>query len=432
MSIVGGSRQFVNRGSRHFQRAAKSENSRSHTERGNENFAVPLAVAQGCSTSTGVRVSMAGMNRHSANAKHPPSTSANAKPATLTDVARVAGVSRWVAGRVLNGGRGNSRVGAATALRIREAAQQLNYHPNHAALLLRGRRSHAFGLLVASAGDPLRSLLVQHLDAEAVKLGCTVLIGNTIGDPTIGPDQFDHYVEEFARRGVDGVFCAVHHWFRGDRARLMARHPRAIFYEDPGIAGAVHVAVDREEAARLAARHLIERGRRRIGLAVMTLARRPHLARLHGYQQELQAHGIVIDERLIFNGATFRLTLAKRNEQESRWEFPFETIDAAIDRLVVEGKADAVIAHDDFWAAAFIKRLHARGLRVPDDVAVVGYLNHYLADWTAPALTTLDLQHALAARRMVDLMARTVGFGPLPEEERTVLISPRLIVREST
>ena len=360
-----------------------------------------------------------------------PTETIPSKPATLTDVAAEAGVSRWVAGRVLNGGRGNTRVAVATAGRIREAAKRLNYYPNHAALLLRGQRSHTFGLLVASAGDPLRALLVQHLDAEAVKLGCSVLIGNTIGNPDVGPNQFDRYVEEFARRGVDGIFCAVHHWFQGDRRLLATRHPNTVFYEDPGVPGAMVVTIDREEAVRLAVGHLLERGRRRIGLAVMTLARRPHLARLHGYQRALQNHGLAMDERLVFNGAVVRLTFAKYNERDSQWEFPIETIDAAIDQLVGQGKADAIIAHDDFWAVTFIKRLRARGLRVPDDVAVIGYLNHYVADWTDPTLTTLDLQHGLAARQMVEMMAKNLTRGPLPEEDRVVSILPKLIVRES-
>jgi DNA-binding LacI/PurR family transcriptional regulator len=353
------------------------------------------------------------------------------KPATLSDVARAAGVSRWVAGRVLNGGQGNSRVAAATEERIREAAKTLNYYPNHAALLLRGRRSHSFGLLVASAGDPVRASLTQYIDAEAVKVGCNVLIGDTIGNPSVGPNQFDRYVEEFARRRVDGVFCAVHHWFQGDRRLLTAQHPNTVFYEDPGVPGAAYVTVDREEAVRLAVRHLLGRGRRRIGLAVMTLARRPHLARLHGYQRELQDHGLTIDERLVFNGAVVRLSFAKYNDLDGRWEFPFETIDAAIDQLVVECKADAIVAHDDFWAAALIKRLRARGVRVPEDVAIVGYLNHYVADWTDPALTTFDLQHGLAARQMVEMMAKMIVRGPLPEDERVVTIRPKLIVRES-
>ena len=148
----------------------------------------------------------------------------------LIDVARKAGVSRGIVGHVLNGGAGNSRVSATTAQKIKEVAKAMNYHPNHAARLLRGKRSYTFGLLVASAGDPLRSFLAQYLDIESVKIGCHTFIANTIGDPVVGPDLFEEYVEEFARRGVDGVFCAVHHWFGGDRARLTGKASRTRFF----------------------------------------------------------------------------------------------------------------------------------------------------------------------------------------------------------
>ena len=352
------------------------------------------------------------------------------KAATISEVARLAGVSRWVAGHVLNQGSGNSRVRPDTAARIQDAAQRLNYRPNHAAMSLRGKRSRTFGVLVASAGDPLRSFLVQYLDAEAVKVGCHTLIGNTIGNPTVGPNQFDYLVEEFARRRVDGVLCAVHHWFEGDRLELVARHPNTIFYEDPAVSDAPHVAVDRQEAVRLAVRHLLERGRRRIGLAVMTLSRANHRERCDGYRKELQAHGLDADDRLIFNGEPTGPIFARCNEDASKWEFPVASMDAVIDRLVGDAGADAIIAHDDFWAAALLKRLRSRGISVPRQVAVVGYLNHYLADWTDPALTTIDLCHAMAAKRMIEILEKMIVNGPLPEE-RIVRIQPRLIERES-
>jgi DNA-binding LacI/PurR family transcriptional regulator len=355
-----------------------------------------------------------------------------ARPTRLIDVARQAGVSRGIAGHVLNGGAGNSRVSKKTAQIIQEIAKRLNYHPNHAARLLRGKRSYTFGLLVASAGDPLRSFLAQYLDIESVKIGCHTFIANTIGDPIVGPDLFEEYVEEFARRGVDGVFCAVHHWFGGDRARLSAIHANTVYYEDSGLEGTAHVTVDREEAVRLAVRHLARRGRQRIALAVMSLSRSTHLARRLGYEKELPCHNLPLEEQLIFNGEPFGLAYAYYNGNTGRWEFPVQVIERAVEVLVLEGKADAIIAHDDFWAAALIKRLHACGIRVPQDVAVVGYLNHYLADWTDPALTTLDLQHELAAKQMVGMMEKMILNGPLPAEERAVLIKPRLIIRESS
>ncbi len=364
------------------------------------------------------------MARHSRKTPHQ-------RPVRLVDVAETAGVSRWVAGHVINGCDGNSRASAETEERIREVARKLGYRPNPTARLLRGKRSHTFGVLVASAGDPLRSFLVQYLDVEAVKVGCQTLIGNTIGNTDIGADQFEHHVEEFARRGVDGMVCAVHHWFGGDREKLLARHPHTVFYEDPGIAGATYVTVDRAEAVRLAVRHLLTRRRRRIGLAVMTLSRPAHRERLRGYEEELQTHGLPVEAGLVFDAEPHGLAFARCNEVSGQWEFPVETVEKSIDALVCQQGADAIVAHDDFWAAMLIKRMRARGIRVPQDVAVVGYLNHYLADWTDPALTTVDLRHWEASRRLVELLERMIVEGPLPEEERTVRITPRLIVRQS-
>jgi DNA-binding LacI/PurR family transcriptional regulator len=84
------------------------------------------------------------------------------------------------------------------------------------------------------------------------------------------------------------------------------------------------------------------------------------------------------------------------------------------------------------WAASLIKALRVRGIRVPDDVAVVGYLNHYLADWTDPTLTTIDVQHETATNAMVAMLERMIESGPLPKKERVLSIQPKLIVRDST
>ena len=352
---------------------------------------------------------------------------ARTKSATLADVARFAGVSCSAAGQVLNGGSGNTRYSSVTAGRIRETARQLGYRPNHAARQLCGKRSHMYGLLVASAGDPLRSFLVEYLDKAAVKIGCHTIIGNTVADE----HGFAYHVEEFARRGVDGVFCAVQHWHAGDRAALLARHPNTVFYEDPQLAGAAYVTVDREAAVRLAMRHLAEQGRRKIALAVMSLSRASHLARHKGYLWELEAAALPVDERLIFNAEHFGLVCAYCDESLNKWKFPAEIMDLVVERLVIERGADAIVAHDDFWAAMLIKAMRARNIRVPQDVAVVGYLNHYLADWTDPALTTIDLQHKLAANAMVKMLEKMILDGPLAPNDRVANIKPALVVRES-
>ena len=354
----------------------------------------------------------------------------------LIDIAEVAGVSRTVAGRVLNGGDGNSRVGEDTAKRILEVAEKMQYKPNPAARQLRGKRTQTYGVLVASAGDPLRSFLVQQLDIEAFHVGCHTIIGNTIGRDE--PNHFGYYVDELSRRGVDGMFCAVHEWFAGDRQNLVDQHPNSIFYENPGIPDACYVEVDRYGASRMAVEHLVKSGRRRIGLALTNLSKPTCQSRRQGYLDELSAHGLSVqgelsaDQSFIFNGESLGAIHAEYNEVNQTWNYPVEAIDRVVDVLVRDGGVDAIVAHDDFLAATLIKRLRSRGISVPHDVAIVGYLNHYLADWTDPALTTIDLQHGQAAKLMIRMMERLINDESIPKEDRVVTIKPRLIVREST
>jgi DNA-binding LacI/PurR family transcriptional regulator len=163
----------------------------------------------------------------------------------------------------------------------------------------------------------------------------------------------------------------------------------------------------------------------------MTDTRPACLARRRGYAAELAAQGLARDERLVFVGQAHGIAYPTHNRITRQWEFPVERMDGLIETLITGQQADAVVTHDDYWAAALIRRLRQRGLRVPDDVAVVGYLNHYLADWIDPPLTSIDPRHRVAARLMVRRLEATMvqGHALKPTE---INIRPRLIVREST
>lgn len=354
------------------------------------------------------------------------------KATTLIDVANAANVSRWVVGYVLNGGDGNTRVSEKTAAQIREVAERLNYRPNLMAQALRGKRSGLLGLLVASAGDPLRSFLVQYLDTEAIKIGCHTLIGNTVGNTEIAPDQFDYYIDHFSRRSVDGVVCAVHNWFGGNRRSLMQIHPNTVFYEDPGIPGAAYVTVDREEALRLSIRHLVSQGRQRIGWIAASPAnlRASSVEVFNDYQSILEEQGINYDPDLVFDGEQYGKVEARHDRQQHQWVFSHRIVDLAIEHFL-DKRVDAIIAPDDFWAASLIRNMANRGVAVPHDIAIIGYLNHYLADWTNPPLTTIDLEDETAAREMISMLDSMIKGKSLSEARRVVKIKPQLIVRES-
>lgn len=213
---------------------------------------------------------------------------------------------------------------------------------------------------------------------------------------------------------------------------LIDRFPATVFHGDPEIEGAWFVATDRRACGRIAVEHLVATGRRRIGLALMTLSRPNHRERLVGHTEALAAAGLTGAAPPVFDASQFGDAFPLHDPATQRWNYPVAIVDHCIDALIRRGGADAIVAHDDFFAAVLIKRLRARGIRVPDDVAVVGYLNHYLADWIDPALTTIDLEQTAAAKAMVAMAERMVepveDAGPGPQ---AVWIQPRLIVRES-
>ncbi len=353
------------------------------------------------------------------------------KPPTLSQVAELAGVSRWAAGAVLNKGLGNTGCSEENRKRILEAAKTLSYQPNHAARTLRGKNSQIFGVMVASAGDPLRSFLVEFLDAESSTIGCQVLIGNTVGNPMVGSNRFEQCVVDFAQRKVDGVLCAVNPWWEGDRRFLLDTHPNTVFYDDPGIPDACCVTVDRADAVRQAVDYLVRQGRKRIAVTLMSRDRKTQMTRLAAYRDALKANRHPFRSNLVFFGCDHDAKYPKFDTVEKKWSLEPAALEKAIILLVDRSGADAIIAYDDFWAATFVNLFRKQGRNVPRDIAVVGYLNHYLADWTDPPLTTIDVNHASAAKQMIKLLEEMVGNTSGKTLQKTILIKPQLVIRES-
>ena len=355
-------------------------------------------------------------------------TRARQKAVRLVDIAKEAGVSVSVVGNVINGGSGNSRVSEATAEKIIAIAKKLNYRASPAAQQLRGKRSRVFGLLVASAGDPLTSYLVEHLDEEAVKIGCQTLIGNT----AVAPDRFESCIDELLNRGVVGIFCAVHSFFPGDRAKLLARCPKTIFYRDPGLPNAAFVDIDQFAAGYATAQHLLASGRRRLGFAILDPSL-PELAeRLRGVREAIAAFGLQRSALGVFVGEPGSAQPQRPDDRVMLWRTEDDVLDAVIDQLAAQHKADATIAHNDFLASALLKRLRRRAIRVPDDIGVIGYLDHYLCEYVDPPLTSVNLQHHEAATAMVAAIQELIeALAESVAERRAILIPPRIVVRES-
>jgi DNA-binding LacI/PurR family transcriptional regulator len=223
----------------------------------------------------------------------------------------------------------------------------------------------------------------------------------------------------------------VHAWHRADRAALLKSQPNTVFYDDPQTPGAACVIPDTSAAVRQSVEYLASKGRKRIGLVTMSRTLPWHVERVRGYKAEIVAAGLGYDRSLVMVAEEIGMKPLDDSGSDTSLDYSADLPAIVIDRLVKDAKADAIICHDDFLAAFLLRHLRARGLSVPKDVSVVGYLDQALCNFTDPPLTTVNPQYDDSAKHMVNMLERLIQNEPISKSERTVRVEPKLVPRES-
>ena len=325
---------------------------------------------------------------------------------TLEDVARLAGVSRATASRVI---RGDVPVSPATAEAVTGAVRELGYSPNLAARTLVTRRSGMVAVLVPETdlrvfSDPFFAALYHGvLTSFAGEEAQVVLAMAKPGEPA---ERMTRYL---VSGRIEGAVVASHHGTGIAQAMADLNYP-VVFVGDPGIPGLPFVDLDQRAAAMTATRHLVERGCRRIaavnGPADMVAGR----GRRDGFLQAMADAG-----------------LEPAGMEEG--EFTAESGRAAMARLLSGGvRFDGVFVASDLMAVAGLRALSDAGVRVPDDVALVGFDDTELGRSATPALTTMtNPAHAMALT--AGSMLRELLAGRRPESP--VILTSDLVVRDS-
>lgn len=331
---------------------------------------------------------------------------------TIEDVARLAGVSRATASRVVNQ---NPRVGQDAQVAVLRAIEQLGYVPNRAARSLMTRRTDSIGVVILEEsvrlfGDPFFGhllvgisagladldvqlvLLMAHAEREQARVERYLDAGHVDGAILVGPHGDDPLPTRLVRAGVPVV--------------LSGRPLRG--------AQVSWVDADNRGGGRLATEHLVARGRRRIATIHGTLDLSSAQDRLDGYRDALAAAGIPHDPTLEASG-NFSASEAGTAMQELLDRHP---------------DLDAVFAASDSMAAAAIGAIRDSGRRVPRDVAVVGFDDTLVALTTRPRLTTVRQPIEAMGREMARLLLRRIAAGA--ESPSQVVFPTELVIRESS
>ncbi len=337
----------------------------------------------------------------------------NRKRVSLKDVAELAGVSYQTVSKVLNG---QVHASPETLQRIQSAAQKLGYRPNRQARSLRTQRSHMIGYSweppQAGQANFILDLFLTSMVEEAEAAGYHLLPFPY----REGSSQIQSYQNLIDAGYVDGfVLTSVNY---GDaRARFLTEQGFPFVAFGRASAGLDFPWVDVDGAAglRLATAHLIERGHPRIAALAWPADSRVGNDRLEGYLAALRAAGRTAPPEWIARGeGTFAFAYAATR----RW-------------LEAEAaqRPTAVVAMNDTMAIGALHAAQALGLRVPQDLAVIGFDDAPMAEFLWPPLTSIRQPIREAGRKCVELLIKTMDGQALAKHQ--VLLQPELIVRAS-
>lgn len=337
------------------------------------------------------------------------STQKNGKVSIYT-VAEAAGVSYGTVSRALNN---RPDVNPATRQRVLEAAQRLGYVPNPIARGLSTKATAAFGIIVPGLADPFFMPIAQSIEQVARQAGYATLLhdtGRSAAAALEGATMFAHF-------RVSGVVILGGSQQLDDAiAQQLGGIPTVVVLRPARTQVFPAVYFDHAAGAKQVVDHFFVTQRRRIAFVRGDNDSVAAQARLAGYQEALRAHGIPPVEALIVQG-----------------EFTIEGGAAATDQLLALPPAqrpDAIFYASDTMALAGLHRLHAAGVRIPDDMAVAGYGNITFAAISEPPLTTVRVGKQQLGLRAVQLLQQMIAHPS--ERPADVEVATELMVRASS
>ncbi|API92628.1 MULTISPECIES: LacI family DNA-binding transcriptional regulator [unclassified Virgibacillus] len=330
------------------------------------------------------------------------------KKSTIKDVAREANVSIATVSRILNNtGKGYSD---KTRQHVMQTIERMGYFPNAIARGLINNESGTIGVLFPVVSGMVSAELLHGIEAAAQAFDKSVIVCNTLSDP----DKTEHYLQLLYEKQVEGVIFA--------NARLtsdfqkMVKQMAVPFVTLAGtseIEGIPEVKVNDQQASYDATQYLIKHGHSQLamvsGPSHDLIAGTP---RIEGFKQALADANLPCKATQISWSHAFNFEDGKHAFRSIMAHHPETT---------------AIFAASDEMAAGVISEAHAQGIRVPDDLSIIGYDNTKLAMMTVPALTTVSQEFDTMGNRAAELLCHSI----MGEDIESLSLKHKIVERES-
>ncbi len=333
-------------------------------------------------------------------------------PVTMKDIARDLGVSVVTVSKVI---RGHSDISEDTRQRVLKRVRELNYHPNLAARALVTGKTYALGLVVPDLVHPFFAELAQGLSSVLREKNYSLLISSSEEDARLERQE----IERLLSRGVDGIIIASTQCTVESFRRIEENNTPYVFV-DRRFMGlpANFVGVNDVALGRLATQHLISVGCARIA-HIRGPATSTALGRLEGYNQELAANHL---------GPFSGYVVPARSGDVGTYSSGAESMSKL---LSLNPQPDGVFCYNDPIGIGAIDTILEAGLRVPEDIAVIGCGNLHNDRSLRVPLSSVDQQSAAIGERAATL-ALSLIQAKTPPRPKSIILEARIVARAST
>ncbi|ERH63576.1 LacI family transcriptional regulator [Pantoea dispersa EGD-AAK13] len=326
----------------------------------------------------------------------------------MKDVARLAGVSTSTVSHVINN---NRFVSEQVRDRVEQAIRELNYAPSALARSLKIKQTRTIGMLLTASSNPFYSEVVRGVENSCYERGYSLILCNTEGDE----ERMNRSLETLMQKRVDGLLmmCTETHLPSAD---ILNRYPSVpmVMMDWAPFEGRGDIIQDNALlGGELATQYLIDRGYTRIACIAGPLDKTPARLRLDGFHQAMAASGLAVPPGYVVDG-----------------DFEFQGGFNAMNQLLaLDPPPQAVFTSNDAMAVGVYHALYQAGLRVPQDMAVMGYDNIELARYLTPPLSTIHQPKDELGELAIDTLIHRMSDPDASQQ--TLVLTPELVERGS-
>lgn len=333
------------------------------------------------------------------------------KKVTIYDIAKVLNVTAATVSRALNN---NKNISEATKKLVLETAQKMNYEPNKLALALKSGKSNNIGVIVPRINTNFFGSVIRGIEDELNPSGYHIIICQSHNDET----KEINNIESLINSQVDAIFISTSSKSSEQFDKILKKNIPLIFFDrKKTMDGVSSVTIDDFAGGYMATKHLIDQGCKRIAhLASGDFEIEIFFDRHAGYKQALLDHGIDYREDYVIH------TKSKIEEGKIAVAQLFE----------LDEKPDAIFSSSDFLALGAIQALKARNIKIPEDVAVIGFANEPFTNFEELSISTIDQFPVEMGKMTAKVFLEQMDASQNIKIDKKVVMEPKLIIRNSS